>query len=140
MKSRLTTVEDVVYNQYLAKCYLSENYTLTKQEGPLLHKPLFTIQNLQDALPELTYRKINSWDNSDLITYSRDTKDTGWRKFSVIDFLKLIEMYIILGWSSLWSVSSSFWKLFISYLFSVYMNFPATCRLSFNLSVQYTLP
>jgi DNA-binding transcriptional MerR regulator len=89
MKSRLATVEDVVYNQYLATCYLSDNYTLTKQEGPLLHKPLFTIQNLQDALPELTYRKINSWDNSDLISYSRDTKDTGWRKFSVIDFLKL---------------------------------------------------
>lgn len=50
---------------------------------------MFTIQNAQAVIGDLTYRKINDWDSKSLISCSRENEDAGWRKFSVIDLVKL---------------------------------------------------
>jgi len=55
----------------------------------LFHSPFFTLQDAQSMVDDLTYRKINDWDSKGLISCSRDNEEAGWRRFSIIDILKL---------------------------------------------------
>lgn len=63
---------------------------LPKEVAQLLYNPIFTIQDTQSIVDDLTYRKINDWDTKDILSCSRDNKETGWRRFSIIDILKLM--------------------------------------------------
>lgn len=83
---------DTLYNQRKADSFLSENYEFTKKHAHILRKPKFTIKKSKSVIKNLTYRQVNDWDSKNLISSSRKTKDTGWRKFSVVDIIKL---YII---------------------------------------------
>lgn len=56
----------------------------------ILSQPLFSLQTIKEFTSDLTYRKINDWDSKGLISAHRDTKNTGWRKFSCEDILVLL--------------------------------------------------
>lgn len=64
-------------------------YELLRSHRHILHEPEFTIKNVQTVLPDITYRKINDWDNKNIISGSRQKEASGWRKFSVVDVVKL---------------------------------------------------
>lgn len=53
------------------------------------NQPQFSIKYAKEVDRELTYRKLNDWESKGLITPYRETKDTGWRKLSIIDMIKL---------------------------------------------------
>jgi DNA-binding transcriptional MerR regulator len=55
----------------------------------LLDIPLFTIKSVKQFIVDLSYRKINDWDSKGLLTNSRENKNSGWRKFSILDIIKL---------------------------------------------------
>lgn len=59
-----------------------------KEELPLDH-PFLNIKHLQKLIPDITYRKINDWDENGLILQSRKTKNTGWRFFSILDVVRI---------------------------------------------------
>lgn len=67
-----------------------ENYgKFTERYGHLLHHPIFTVKKSKVIVKGLTYRKVNAWDREGLILSSREKLDTGWRKFSIIDTVKI---------------------------------------------------
>jgi len=57
---------------------------------PQLHEPRYPIQVLKQLDPRLTYRKLNSWERSGLISPHRMTEATGWRKFSFAEAVLLL--------------------------------------------------
>ncbi len=79
-----------LYNNRKVDAYLSENYKITKQTFVDLHEPIFTLKNSQTIVNNLTYRKVNDWDAKNIISGSRDNAESGWRKFSAIDIIKLL--------------------------------------------------
>lgn len=89
MKLPFTKIKDLVYNQRLTEAFVSKDYENTKEYSDVLNKPLFTLQDSQLIIRKLTYRKINDWDAKDLISYSRDKETSGWRKFSILDVIRL---------------------------------------------------
>lgn len=67
-----------------------KNYSkFTKEYGHLLNHPIFTVSGLQEIVKGITYRMLNAWESEGLILSSREKLDTGWRKFSIIDCVKL---------------------------------------------------
>lgn len=77
---------------YLARAYHileTPAYEFTKQNAPILHKPIFTVQDLQALVTDISYKKVNDWDTKNLISCSRETGTSGWRRFSMIDTIKL---------------------------------------------------
>lgn len=58
------------------------------QLSPVLNNPIFTFKDVQTII-DITYRKINDWDEKNLISGVRENKDSGWRKFSIVDLIKL---------------------------------------------------
>jgi DNA-binding transcriptional MerR regulator len=62
---------------------------LPEETAQLFHNPRFTLQDAQEMIDDLTYRKINDWDDKGLLSCSREDDKAGWRRFSVIDILKL---------------------------------------------------
>ena len=57
---------------------------------PQLHEPRYPIQVLKQLDSKLTYRKLNSWERSELISPHRMTEATGWRKFSFANAVLLL--------------------------------------------------
>lgn len=55
----------------------------------VLHTPVFSFSELEAVAPEITYRRINSWDEAGLVCCHRQTKDTGWRRFSLAELVLL---------------------------------------------------
>lgn len=82
-------IKDILYTGRKVAAFQSKNYDLVKKWAPVLHKPIFTIGGSKLAVEDLTYRKINDWENKDMISGSRKRKTVGWRRFSVIDVVKL---------------------------------------------------
>lgn len=89
MNRQLNTTRDILYSERKATAFQSKEYEFVKNQSPSLHKPLFTIKNLRYFIADITYRKINGWDEKGLVSGSRDNADSGWRKFSIIDTIKL---------------------------------------------------
>lgn len=58
-------------------------------ETKVLDTPKFTYKEARKYIEGLTYRRINFWDSQGFISGYRRGKNTGWRKFSVVDLLKL---------------------------------------------------
>ena len=61
----------------------------TKRYKRLLLHPIFTVSRLQEIDEGITYRQVNAWESEGLIISSREKLDTGWRKFSIMDSVKL---------------------------------------------------
>lgn len=70
--------------------YLNNNNEAINQNFLFIERPLFNIQEIQAVAPNLSYRKINDWDSKGLITSFRKTSETGWRKFSIVELVKLL--------------------------------------------------
>lgn len=78
-----------MYNDIKNFYYRSEAYKLAREWTSLLSNPRFILKDIQQMIPDITHRKINDWDNKGLISGSRDNETSGWRRFSIIDVLKL---------------------------------------------------
>lgn len=50
---------------------------------------IFTMGMIKSMIPGLTYRQVGSWDNQGLVHHDRITDETGWRRFSMKDAVKL---------------------------------------------------
>lgn len=92
MEKEIYTTKDIIRNNKLANICISENYQFTKKFQSVLNKPRFSIKKSRLFVNDLTYKKINDWDKKNVISGDRNNKEAGWRKFSIIDILKL---YII---------------------------------------------
>jgi len=92
MTKKCSISKSDLYNFRKSYIYLSPNYEFTKKNIQHLYKPLCNVKETQSMIQDLTYKKVNDWDNKELISSSREKEKSGWRKFSIIDILKL---YII---------------------------------------------
>lgn len=62
---------------------------LSDEELEVFRRSRYTIKDAKEANPELTYRKLNDWDEKGLISPFRLTEGTGWRKLSILDLVRL---------------------------------------------------
>lgn len=69
--------------------FLNNHHGLVEKYGHLLDHPIFTVKWLRPVIKNLTYGKVNVWDSKGLLSSSREKSKTGWRKFSIIDGVKL---------------------------------------------------
>ena len=76
----------------------SETYHSTKKDINTLREPKFLLKKSKLFIENLTYKKINDWEEKGLISGSRNNKEAGWRKFSINDIIKL---YVITDLRSL---------------------------------------
>lgn len=83
------TLKDYEYDLNKASDVKSDFYAFVKRMSPEFHRPLFSLKDCQKCICGLTYRKINDWDRKELITGSRVNNKAGWRKFSLVDIVKL---------------------------------------------------
>ena len=89
MAEKIINLRDTNYEVIQSHAFLSNIYKLAKEASPKLREPIFTLKKLQPYVSGLTYRKINDWDNKNLISGIRDKGKSGWRKFSIIDSILL---------------------------------------------------
>ncbi len=85
-------VGTILYDDRKFDIFFSRNYEFVKKHAHILHQPRFTMKKSKSAVPGLTYRQVNDWDGKDLISGTREKENTGWRRFSTVDLIKL---YII---------------------------------------------
>lgn len=62
---------------------------LTNDFKTLIDLNIFTMASVKSIIPGLTYRQVGSWDNQGLVHHDRMTTNTGWRRFSMKDAIKL---------------------------------------------------
>lgn len=60
-----------------------------KKNGLLLHIGFISQKDIRKFLKDLTYRQINHWSNKGLVVATRNNVKSGWRKFSLLDVIKL---------------------------------------------------
>lgn len=82
-------VINLLYKSRRADRFHSKNYEFVKRFAHILHKPRFNIKDSRQTIKNLTYRKVNYWDGKGLVSSARKTRETGWRRFSVVDVIKL---------------------------------------------------
>lgn len=70
--------------------YEASDYNVAKEFYPLLHKPLLTKKRVEDIIKDISYRKLGLWCDDELVSDSRESTDSGWRRFSYIDILKIL--------------------------------------------------
>lgn len=87
-KTRIDDIDET-YNETKVKWFQSENYKFIVEHAHILHRPIFTAKKAKEFITDLTYRKINSWDEQDLIYSSQGDRGKGWRKFSYVELVKL---------------------------------------------------
>jgi len=69
--------------------FLDNHHGFVEKYAHLLDRPIFTVKWLRPVVENLTYGKVNVWDSKGLLSSSREKLETGWRKFSIIDSIKL---------------------------------------------------
>lgn len=85
-----TTSKQKIYENWKKHAFYEDNYQFVIDSLPKLHEPLFPLKVALSFIKDLTYRKINSWNEKGLISPHRYTEGTGWRFFSWIDVIKLL--------------------------------------------------
>jgi hypothetical protein len=60
-----------------------------KKNGLLLHVGFISQKDIRKFLKDLTYRQINHWSEKGLVAATRNNVKSGWRKFSLLDVIKL---------------------------------------------------
>lgn len=63
---------------------------ILKKYAPILNTGRFNIKRAKIFIDNLTYKKVNDWDSKELLSYSRLNLVAGWRRFSIIDILRLL--------------------------------------------------
>lgn len=71
------------------RIYSSAEYNIAKEYAPLFNEQAFTIKQIKSCVEDITYRKVNDWENKGLLVVNRKKNPVGWRKFSINDVLKL---------------------------------------------------
>lgn len=71
------------------RAYNSAEYHIVKENAFLFNKQAFTIKQIKNCIENITYRKVNDWENKGLLVANREKNSVGWRKFSINDVLKL---------------------------------------------------
>lgn len=64
-----------------------------KQFLAFLSQPRFTVKQVKEVVPGITYRQLNSWDSDGLLSPDRVGGERGWRHFSVSDLVVLQIIY-----------------------------------------------
>ncbi len=72
------------------KLSILKDLQFLKEYSPILNKVRFNIKRAKIFIDNLTYKKINDWDNKEILSGTRLNAKAGWRKFSIIDILKLL--------------------------------------------------
>lgn len=91
MEIKCNKITDSVDKNTVTKDSIPDNFQYIKRDyTPILSKARFTIKRTKFFIENLTYRKINNWDNKKILSGFRDNKEAGWRKFSIIDIVKLL--------------------------------------------------
>lgn len=67
----------------------SKNHKAALQYSEILNKPVFSFKDASEQSDEMTYRKLNDWDNKGLLESHRKEEKKGWRKFSIKDVIRL---------------------------------------------------
>ena len=89
MKLSYKNYKDLIYENKIANAFFYTKSNFPKDYQSTLNKPRFTIKKSKFFINNLTYKKVNDWDNKNVISGERDNKKAGWRKFSLIDITKL---------------------------------------------------
>jgi DNA-binding transcriptional MerR regulator len=76
------------FDNYLLKLSKTEVYDIVIQMDKALNYKCLSIKEIKKFVNDITYRKINDWDNKGLIENSRLNNSRGWRKFSTLDIFK----------------------------------------------------
>jgi len=71
------------------RAYNSAEYNFVKKYASFFNEQAFTIKQIKNCIENITYRKINDWENKGLLVANREKNPVGWRKFSINDVLKL---------------------------------------------------
>lgn len=71
------------------RAYNSAEYSIAKEYAPLFCEQAFTIKQIKNCVEDITYRKVNDWENKGLLVVNREKNSVGWRRFSINDVLKL---------------------------------------------------
>ncbi len=71
------------------RAYNSAEYNIVKKYASLFNEQAFTLKQIKNCIENITYRKVNDWENKGLLVVNRKKNPVGWRKFSINDVLKL---------------------------------------------------
>lgn len=84
---------DIFKNFYLASfedtALGSELYQTAVKNAHLLCKPIFAFNGISSVFNEITYRKLNDWDEKGLLNCNRENNEKGWRRFSIRDIVRM---------------------------------------------------
>ena len=83
------TFKQSFYESWIEHAFLNDDYNFVIQSLPKLHDPIFSLKAVQQFVPDLTYRKVNEWENKGLVSPHRETEETGWRVFTWVEVIKL---------------------------------------------------
>ena len=84
-------ITDSLDKNTVTKGSVPDNFQYIKKEyTPIFNKARFSIKRTKLFIDNLTYKKTNDWDNKKILSGTRDNKEAGWRKFSIIDIGKLL--------------------------------------------------
>ena len=91
MKIKQNNISDSLDKNTVTKNSIPDSFQYIKKDyAPILSKARFTIQRTKLFIDKLTYKKVNDWDNKEILSGTRFNVEAGWRKFSIIDILKLL--------------------------------------------------
>ena len=91
MNTKRNNITDSLDKNTVTKGSIPDNFQYIKKDyKPILCKARFTIKRAKLFIDNLTYKKINDWDGKKILSGTRDNKEAGWRKFSIIDIVKLL--------------------------------------------------
>lgn len=80
--------KDLFYDNKIADAFFYSKFKFPIEYQSVLNQPRFPFKKSKFFINDLTYKKVNDWDNKNVISGERDNKDAGWRNFSFIDITK----------------------------------------------------
>ena len=80
--------KDLFYDNKIADAFFYSKFKFPIDYQLVLNTPRFPFKKSKFFISNLTYKKVNDWDNKNVISGERDNKDAGWRNFSFIDITK----------------------------------------------------
>ncbi len=81
---------DSVYQYRIHEHFCTDSYQVTRKLEAELNRPRFVFKSVKSIDPHITYRKINAWDRQNFIGSERESADSGWRRFSIIQVILLL--------------------------------------------------
>jgi hypothetical protein len=88
MKLSYKNDKDLFYDNKIADAFFYSKFKFPIDYQSVLNTPRFPFKKSKFFISNLTYKKVNDWDNKNVISGERDNKEAGWRNFSFIDITK----------------------------------------------------